>query len=145
MPAARFYSGLALLFAMLAALPACKPPESAPASAPATKAVYEMRGVIERLGTAEAPRQLRIRHEATPDMESMAMPFAVDESVDLTSLAVGDKVAFTFEIDLATHTEHVTKLSKLPADTVLNIPTQIGTTAATTTTAPTSMKGMPGM
>jgi Cu/Ag efflux protein CusF len=146
MSTARVYVGLTISFALLAAFSACKPSDSAPAPAPTTKTVYEMRGVIERLGTASAPRQLRIRHESTPDMESMAMPFSIDEGVPLTGLAVGDKVAFTFEIDSATQVEHVTKLSKLPADTVLKIPGASSTPASATASAPaTTMKGMPGM
>ncbi len=105
-----------------------------------------MRGVIERMGSDNAPRRLIIRHESTADMESMAMPFSVDEGVPLTGLAVGDKVAFTFEIDMTTHAEHVTKLSKLPADTVLKIPAASSVPASATTSAPAaSMKGMPGM
>lgn len=127
----------------VAALAACKPAETPP-PAP-TVAAYDMRGVIERLGTAQAPRQLIIRHEATTDMESMAMPFHIDDAVPLTGLAVGDKVAFRFEIDLNTHAEHVTKLEKLPADTVLKISLPATAASPATGTAPATMPAMPGM
>jgi Cu/Ag efflux protein CusF len=83
--------------------------------------VTDMRGVIEKLPTAEAPRKLVIRHEATKDMGSMAMPFVVTEGVPLTGLAVGDKLAFRYELNLTVGTELVTKIEKLPADTVLNL------------------------
>jgi Cu/Ag efflux protein CusF len=83
--------------------------------------ITDMRGVIEKLPTAEAPRKLVIRHEATKDMGPMAMPFVVAEGVPLTGLAVGDKLAFRYELNLTAGTELVTKIEKLPADTVLNL------------------------
>lgn len=83
--------------------------------------VTDMRGVIEKLPTAEAPRKLVIRHEATKDMGPMAMPFMVAEGVPLTGLAVGDKLAFRYELNVTVGTELVTKIEKLPADTVLNL------------------------
>jgi len=136
--------GLAVLCINAAALTACNPSDTLP---PATAAaaqieVYDMRGVIERLGTDIAPRQLIIRHESTKDMDSMAMPFFIDDAVLLTGLAVGDKVSFRFEIDLKSRVEHVTKCDKLPADTALKI-----SEAATTSTVPATgmMKGMSGM
>jgi Cu/Ag efflux protein CusF len=83
--------------------------------------VTEMRGIIEKMPPTEAPRKLVIRHEATKDMGPMVMPFVAAEGVSLTGLAVGDKVAFRHELNLTAGTELVTKIEKLPADTVLNL------------------------
>jgi Cu/Ag efflux protein CusF len=83
--------------------------------------VTEMRGMIEKLPTTEAPGKLVIRHEATKDMGPMAMPFVVAEGVSLAGLAVGDKVAFRHELNLTAGTELVTKIEKLPADMELNL------------------------
>jgi len=106
--------------AALALLAACGPSgTSAPATKPNTD-IYSLRGIIEKLPTPEAPRTLIIRHEATKDMESMTMPFTIDAAVPLTGLAVGDKITFRYEIDWTQRLEHVTKIEKLPADTVLN-------------------------
>jgi hypothetical protein len=74
-------------------------------------------------------------------MDSMSMPFSIAEGVSLNGLAVGDKVSFRVEADAKTDSERVTKLEKLPADTVLKFPG-----ASTTAPAPASgMKAMPGM
>ncbi len=89
--------------------------------------VTEMRGIIEKMPTADAPRKLVIRHEATKDMGAMAMPFVAAEGVSLTGLAVGDKIAFRHELNLTVGTELVTKIEKLPADTVLNLGVMPGT------------------
>jgi Cu/Ag efflux protein CusF len=97
--------------------------------------VMAMRGVIEKMPTAEAPRKLVIRHEATKDMGPMTMPFVVAEGVSLTGLAWGDKIAFRHELNLTAGTELVTQIEKLPADTVLNLGAM---------SMPTTMK-MPGM
>ncbi len=83
--------------------------------------VTELRGVIEKMPTADKPRTLTIRHEATKEMESMAMAFTVAEGVSLTGLAVGDKVAFREELNLTARTDLVTRIEKLPADTKLNL------------------------
>jgi Cu/Ag efflux protein CusF len=83
--------------------------------------VTELRGVIEKMPTPDKPQTLTIRHEATKDMESMAMPFTVAEGVPLTGLAVGNKVAFREELNLTARTDLVTKIEKLPADTTLKL------------------------
>jgi len=125
---------------------ACSPSETPPpATAATTSRVYEMRGIIMQLGTAKAARQLVIHHEATKNMESMTMPFAVDEGVSLAGLAVGDKVSFRFEVDLNTDMEHVTKIEKLPADTQLNLPGTPAASPATSTAPAGGMPPMPGM
>ncbi len=110
------------MFAVWAlALAACGSSESAgPATKPKIE-VYQMRGRIEKMPTAAAPRTVMIRHEATAEMGAMTMGFMVDEGVVLTGLAVGDKVAFGYEVDRGRRLEHVTKLEKLPAETVLDL------------------------
>ena len=116
---------LSLLFLCGVALSACKPSDASPAPKKMAEiAAYDMRGVIEKLGTEKAPRVLVIRHEASKDMESMAMPFSIDEAVSIKDLAVGDKIAFRYEMDLNTHVDRVTKVDKLPVDTALNIPSE---------------------
>ena len=130
---------LAVLCLSAAMLTACKPSNPTPPAPQNT--VYDLRGVIERLGTNQSPRELIIHHEASKDMDSMSMPFSIAEGVSLNGLAVGDKVSFRVEADAKTDSERVTKLEKLPADTVLKFPG-----ASTTAPAPASgMKAMPGM
>jgi Cu/Ag efflux protein CusF len=109
-----------LLFAGL--LGACgKSGENAAATTQPKIEITEMRGIIEKMPPAEAPRKLVIRHEATKDMGPMAMPFVAAEGVSLAGLAAGDKVAIRHELNLTAGTELVTKIEKLPADTVLNL------------------------
>jgi Cu/Ag efflux protein CusF len=100
-------------------LGACGSSQETP-SAPPKVDVYEMRGVVEKLPTPEAPRKMSIRHETTKDMGAMTMAFAVAPSVTLPELAIGDKVAFRYEMNYTAGTELVTKIDKLPPDTVLN-------------------------
>jgi Cu/Ag efflux protein CusF len=95
--------------------------ENATAATKPKVEVYEMRGVIEKLPAQDAPRKVTIRHEATKEMGVMTMGFALAEGVSLTGLAVGDKVAFRYEVNLTAGTEWVTKMEKLPADTSLNL------------------------
>jgi Cu/Ag efflux protein CusF len=97
----------------LAALPACEPSSPAPTTQSSSQ-VMELRGVIEKLPTAEAPRKLTIHHEATKDMMAMTMDFTADPAVSLSGLAVGDYVAFTYEINRTQRIEHITKLEKIP-------------------------------
>ena len=103
---------------------------SGPKLAPADH-VYETRGVIERLQDRSDER-LMILHEEIPDfvgfdgkvapMGSMTMPFQVGPGVSVSGLAVGSKVAFTFElrwrgpVDLL-----ITSLEILPEDTQLEV------------------------
>jgi Cu/Ag efflux protein CusF len=102
-------------------LGACgKSGENAPATTKPKVEITELRGVIEKLPTADKPRTLMIRHEATKNMGAMTMAFTVAEGVPLTGLAVGDKVAFREELNLTARTDLVTKIEKLPADTTLN-------------------------
>jgi Cu/Ag efflux protein CusF len=68
---------------------------------------YTLDGRIERLPTERTP-VIHIRHDDIPDfvdkdgqivgMRAMSMPFDVAPDVDLTGLAPGDLVTFTFEV-----------------------------------------------
>ena len=82
--------------------------------------VNDMRGIVVRTPTAEKPRVVAIWHEATRQMGAMTMEFTVAEGISLTKLKVGDIVAFRQEVNLTARTDLVTKLEKLPADTVLD-------------------------
>jgi Cu/Ag efflux protein CusF len=95
--------------------------ESAAATTQPKVEVTEMRGIIEKMPTPEAPRRVMIHHEATKAMGAMTMPFVVAEGVSLAGLAVGDKVAFRHEVNLTVGTELVTKIEKLPAETQLKL------------------------
>lgn len=108
-----------------------------PASAATTSAAvpaesYTVRGVIERLPEADKPSSyLHIHHEAIPSFKSggkvvgmaeMAMPFPVGTGVSLEGLQVGDRVEFTFEVQEKPRLDyHVTRITKLPPDTPLNL------------------------
>jgi Cu/Ag efflux protein CusF len=84
--------------------------------------IEDMRGQIVKLPVPENPHVLSIHHEPTKNMGAMTMYFTVTPNVPLADLAVGDKVAFRYEINLTARTELITKITKLPADTVLNFP-----------------------
>ncbi|HEY4330183.1 MAG TPA: copper-binding protein [Phycisphaerae bacterium] len=109
-----------LILLSLAFLATCGPSTSPPPPKPNVD-THAMRGIIRAAPTPAMPHQLSIQHESTPDMASMTMPFTVDTSVSLTDFAAGDKIAFTFQIDKETHKELITKIEKLPPDTVLNL------------------------
>jgi hypothetical protein len=64
---------------------------------------------------------LAIWHEPTAQMGAMTMEFTMAEGIPLTKLKVGDIVAFRHEVNLTARTDLVTKLEKLPADTLLNM------------------------
>ncbi len=54
-------------------------------------------------------------------MHSMTMEFTVDESVDLSTVAVGDKIAFRLEIDWSADAPaRVIELEPLPPETELD-------------------------
>ena len=95
---------------------------------------YVTRGVITALpATGDPFSQLIIQHEAIPEfvgqngevvgMETMKMPFPVDEAVDLSSYAIGDPVAFTFVVtwDGVDSGWVLTEIEKLPDGTALNL------------------------
>lgn len=119
-------TGRVLLGALLSlGLIACQQEPAAPPD------VYESRGVVRQLPGEGAPKaEIYIQHEAIAEfkdqdgevvgMESMAMPFPVADDQPLTGLAVGDKVAFTFEVQWdGGHPLRLTEIAELPAATPL--------------------------
>ncbi len=116
----------ALLLAQTLVMSACKQDSSTPAGASPNRAaptgevredVYTgIRGVVTMLPVAGNPAtELKIQHEhiptflnkdgeipvnmrGVPGMASMTMPFPVGEGVDLSTLTIGDKVAFDFTV-----------------------------------------------
>lgn len=92
---------------------------------------YQVRGEIAALPMADDPStELTIRHEAIDDftdidgdvvgMSSMTMPFPLAAGVSLAGLAVGDRVAFTLEIEWQGNPPYrITRIDKLPPDTAL--------------------------
>ncbi len=102
--------------------------ETAPAK-PADQ-TYQVRGVLASVNQERS--SVEIQHEEIPDfanasgkkvgMAAMTMPFHVGPNVDLKSLAVGDKVAFTLEVRWENKRElYIPQLSQLPKDTTLKI------------------------
>lgn len=93
---------------------------------------YEMRGVVRQVrNLGEGGTQISVQHEAIPDfvgingdrigMKSMTMPFAVADSVDVSSLEPGAKVKFELSVDWNRREPGlVTALMPLPADTILD-------------------------
>lgn len=84
---------------------ACGPAvESAPPAAPD---VYDVRAEVVQLPRAPGG-DLRLHHESIPDfrnstgdavgMAAMSMPFTPGEGLDVSGLAVGDRVEVTFEV-----------------------------------------------
>lgn len=66
---------------------------------------------------------VHVNAEGISGMRSMTMPFPIEEGVDITGLAVGDKIMFTFMVDWSGNSGNawaVTKIEKMPADTVID-------------------------
>ncbi len=94
--------------------------------------VYSVRGEVASLPAADRPGDwISIRHEAIegfigitgePEpMDAMTMRFSVADGVDISSLAVGDRIAFELEVDWsADDRAHVIALEPLPPDTELD-------------------------
>lgn len=94
--------------------------------APATQ--YTARGRIEGIGR----NTVLIHHERIAEipgfdgkirpMDSMTMPFAPTEDVEVVGLATGDAIQFTFEVHYeADPTLRLTSYKKLPALTTLEL------------------------
>lgn len=130
-----FAAGLAVLTALVAACDRTttpsstsgKPQESAPTSPPA---VYIVRGQVEDLPDPARPMStFDLHHEAidnfvgsdgTIGMNAMSMTFPLAEGVSVNHLAKGDIVQVVFEVQWRPVIRyHVTKVTKLPADTKL--------------------------
>lgn len=126
-----------LLAVVLGALAACGPegrrgePADAQQSGAPPVREYRVHGILEELPTAPGG-QLRLRHEAIPDligptgevdgMAAMTMPFPAAEGLDLAALAAGDRVVVTLRVDWdATLPVVVTALEPLPPGTDLEL------------------------
>jgi hypothetical protein len=110
------------------------PPTAPGAKAPATAgadATYTTRGRVESL-PAKPGATMVIRHESIPDfrskagavvgMGSMAMPFMPAEGLDLSGIAPGDAVEFTWEVRWNTRpNSRVVRIAKLPPGTELDL------------------------
>lgn len=111
--------------------PAAKAP--APQAAASPDAVYTVRGkVVEVPDPANPMKEFRVHHEAIPTfkapdgkvvgMGEMEMPFPVGDAKLLEGIAAGDIVELTFaDWYKPVRKYEVTKLTKLPADTALNL------------------------
>jgi hypothetical protein len=103
----------------------------APAPA-APEQVYTVRGRVVALPDPAKPGGgLQIRHEPIPEyvnhkgerkgMGSMTMPFVPTRELDLSGLAPGDVVEFTWEVRWAKPPlSRVVAIRKLPPETTLN-------------------------
>lgn len=137
-------TALAFLAATLSACSEKSQDQTPDAAAPPENLqVYTVRGEIEALPSETT--DLRIHHEAIPEfigpdgtvqgMQSMTMAFwppqglsledARIKDLDLTGLAPGDKVSFTFEVVHDPETNaikgyYATAVKKLPPDTALD-------------------------
>lgn len=96
---------------------------------------YRVRGVVKELsGKGEAARVV-IHHEAIPDfkdrdgnaarMEAMIMSFGFAESLPASTFVTEEKVELDFDVRFSkTPPLLITKVTKLPADTKLVLPTE---------------------
>jgi Cu/Ag efflux protein CusF len=121
----------ALLLGAALALAACTG-DKAP-QAPSTAAQrYTFRGEVVRLPDAGVKRpELVLRHERIPDfvnaegkavgMDAMVMPFELAPSAAPAGLAVGDKVEVRLAVDWAGPSFRLEQVSRLPADTRLEL------------------------
>jgi Cu/Ag efflux protein CusF len=113
------------------AKPAEKTVEGHPIPARTPDGTYTVKGEVAGLPVAGDKRtQFRVHHEAidnfkdregkTTGMNSMTMDFPPAKGVDLSNLKKGDKVSMTFSVWWGnTPTWMVTKIEKLPDDTML--------------------------
>jgi len=112
--------------------PAPEPAAGEPAPGVAdTAATYVVRGALEGVpGPGKPQHALLIRHEAIDNfagvggevwgMDSMTMPFLVDEDLPLEGYQIGDKIRFTLVIDwFQDPAQEIIAIEKLPADTEL--------------------------
>lgn len=90
---------------------------------------YTLRGEVTQPPSPSG--ELYLRHEAIDDwtsrsgqvegMDSMTMPFAIDQGVSLEGLQAGDKVEATLNVDWeADLPVKITQLRELPPDTKLD-------------------------
>ena len=113
----------------LLALGAC-----APSGEEATEAIsrYDVRGrIAQAIDRTTSKPSIWLEHEAIPDfvgitgevegMDSMVMPFAVADGLDLSGLEVGSKVRFELTVDWSAKVPgRITRIETLPAETALS-------------------------
>ena len=92
---------------------------------------YEMRGMVRQISAPDVEeRQIWIHHEAIPEfvdirgnsapMDAMTMPFHLSESVNLSEVEPGDRVAFRLDVDWsASVPARIGALELLPSETRL--------------------------
>ena len=92
---------------------------------------YTVRGELVTVPeTVDASTQIRIKHEAMPDlvghdgevsgMASMTMPFSLNEGLSLEGFSVGDKVEFVLDVDWERMPGMlITEIRALPPETEL--------------------------
>lgn len=107
-------------------LAACGPGAEDPPPEPtaASPEAYVVRGEVLGVYPDDDPPTLTLHHETIDGfMDSMTMPFVVDDQVSLAEVAEGDKVQFTLTVDAAADEPVlITAVEKLPADTALEFP-----------------------
>jgi hypothetical protein len=120
-------------FVCCLALAACSEQKSAAPAGNSDATTYIVRGEIISVPVAGDPgAELIIRHEAIPDfkneagevvgMAPMGMPFTPAKGVSIDAFKPGDKVQFTWIVQWHPEmTEQLTKIEKLPDDTLLNM------------------------
>ena len=116
------------MWLLCALAPACSktPP------APQPEHVYTVRGQVVAVPDSSRPKStLQIRHEPIPGyinqkgeqtgMGSMTMPFPTVPGLDVSGLAPGDAVEFTWEVRWTPPPfARVSRIAKLPPGTALN-------------------------
>lgn len=132
----------AISLGSFAALAACTPESPAPPQAPAPIThVYTVRGRVVTVPSPDRPlNEFNVHHEAIPSfagadgnvfvsasgtrgMKEMVMPFPLAPNADLTDIAPGDKIEFTFEVVWKDNLPdyEITNIRELPPETPLNI------------------------
>lgn len=134
-----FAACLGALSLIALAPPGCSretpPKQSIPSTAPegAAEQAYTVKGVIDRLPSADGKQMLMVHHQALPgfvDAEgkavgmpehSMSFPWLAP-GLDLSGMREGDAVELTFEVRWKTKPRSlVTKITKLPPGTKLDL------------------------
>lgn len=108
----------------------CRRPPPAPLPEPDQS--YQLRGQIVRLPASDRG-EMYVEHEAIPQfvgangqvvgMKAMTMPFAVASEAEVESLAIGDKIEFTFEVRWQREPRSLLRnVRVLPKETPLELP-----------------------
>ena len=98
---------------------------------PGTTYSYHLRGIIKALPAAgESPENVSIKvppiahwvgmSGKIEPMMAMTMPYQLASGVTLQGIATGDKVAFTYKVNWTADRMVVTRIKKLPAQTMIN-------------------------